>query len=451
MTNPNAANGSVADLADTLIRRARSAGADAADVLVVDQTSVTNDQRLGRTEKLERSESSDVGLRVFIGRQMAVASTTDRSPDALEALVDRAMAMARVVPEDAYGGIADPDQLTTEMPDLDQADPQEPAPGDLVVRAKAAEAAALAVDGVTNSQGASASWGRSAVHLAASNGFSGGYSMTRSSISVAVIAGSGTGMETDYDYTTAIHAGDLEDAEGVGRRAAERAVRRLGAEKLASQPLPVVYDPRVSSSLLRHLISAISGSAIARKTSFLLDQMGESVLADDLSVVEDPFLVRGLRSRPFDAEGLGPQSWRLIDQGRLTTWLLDLRSARQLGLAPTGHASRGTGGPPSPSPTNLWLDGKTVPRDDLLAGVGRGLYVTQLLGSSVSMVTGDYSRGASGFLIEDGEIAGPVNEVTIAGNLKDMFRAITAADDLERKTGIDAPTLRVDGMTVAGA
>ena len=451
MSNSNAANGPVAELADDLIRRARSAGADAADVLVVDQTSVTNDQRLGRTEKLERSESSDVGLRVFIGRQMAVASTTDRSPDALAALVDRALAMARVVPEDAYGGIADPDQLTTEVPDLDLADPQEPAPGDLVTRAKAAEAAALAVGGVTNSQGASASWGRSAVHLAASNGFSGGYSMTRSSVSVAVIAGSGTGMETDYDYTTAIHANDLEDAEAVGRRAGERAVRRLGAEKLASQPLPVVYDPRVSSSLLRHLVSAVSGSAIARKTSFLLDKMGESVLADDLSVVEDPFLVRGLRSRPFDAEGLGPRAWQLIDHGRLTTWLLDLRSARQLGLTPTGHASRGTGGPPSPSPTNLWLEGKTVPRDDLLAGVARGLYVTQLLGSSVSMVTGDYSRGASGFLIEDGEIAGPVNEVTIAGNLKDMFRAITAADDLERKTGIDAPTLRVDGMTVAGS
>lgn len=438
------------DLLSDLIGRAKRAGADSADAVLFDSMSLSLSQRLGQPERLERAEAGDLGLRVFIGKRMAMVSSSDRKPDALRELVERAVAMARSVPEDPFCGLADPDRIARDWPDLDLDDPREPSPETLIDRAKAVEEAALAVEGVTNSEGAEANWGRTRIAMAASNGFAGSYALSSRSLSVSVIAGTGTAMETDYDYTSAVYAEDLEDAATVGRRAGERAVRRLGARKAATTRVPVVYDPRIAGSLLRHLIGAISGPAIARGTSFLKDRMGDQVFAPGIRIVDDPHIRRGRRSKPFDGEGVPNRRHDIIEDGRLTTWLLDLRSARQLGLETTGHAARGTASPPGPSPTNLYLEPGARTPEDLIADIDQGFYVTQMMGSAVNGLTGDYSRGATGFWIENGKIAHPVSEVTVAGNLKDMFRRLEPANDLEFRTGIDSPTIRIDGMTVAG-
>lgn len=438
-------------LLDDLVARARRAGADAADAVLFEGVSLSHAQRLGRTEKLERSESYDLGLRVIIGKRQAIVSSNDRGADRFEELVDRAVAMARAVPEDPYCGLAASDAIARRWPDLDLVDPVEPAPEVLITRATAAEEAARAVPGVTNSEGAEASWGRSSVTLLASNGFAGSYAGTGHSVSVSVLAGEGTAMERDDDYTSAVHAADLRDPAAVGRKAGERAVRRLGARKVPTCQVPVVYDPRISASLLRHLVGAISGPAIARRTSFLLDKRGQRIFPAGITIIDDPHRRRGLRSKPFDAEGIPNRRRAIVEDGVLTTWLLDLASARQLGLETTGHASRGTSSPPGPSPTNLWLEPGAVTAGELIGDIDKGFYVTELMGMGVNGVTGDYSRGAAGYWIERGELAYPVSEVTVAGNLKDMFRHVTAASDLEFRTGVDAPTLRIDGMTVAGA
>ncbi len=434
-----------------VIARARRAGADAADAVLVEGTSMAHSQRLGKTEKLERSESYDLGLRVLFGKRQAIVSSNDRSASALGELVERAVTMARAVPEDPFCGIAEPDQIARDWPDLDTSDPEEPTPDALIARARAAEEAALAVAGVTNSEGAEASWSRAAVALAASNGFAGAYGDSGHSVSAAVLAGSGTGMERDYDYSSAVYAADLQDPAAIGKSAGERAVRRLGARKAATAKVPIVFDPRVSRSLVGHLIGAIVGPAIARGTSFLKDKLGERIFPAAISIIDDPHRRRGLRSKPFDGEGIANRRRAIIENGVLTTWLLDLRSARQLSLATTGHASRGTSSPPSPSPTNLWLEPGAVTAQELIGDIDRGFYVNELMGMGVNGVTGDYSRGAAGFWIENGKLAYPVSEVTIAGNLKSMFQELTAASDLEFKTGNDAPTLRVDGMMLAGS
>jgi PmbA protein len=438
-------------LLSDLIARAKKAGADATDAVLVEGTSLSHAQRLGKVEKLERAEGHDLGLRVLIGKQQAIVSSNDRSKEALDELVPRAIAMAKTVPEDPYCGIADPSQLAHDWPDLDLVDPEEPAPELLIMRAKEAEEAALAVPGVTNSEGAEASWGRSRVFLAASNGFAGSYSGTHHSVSAAVLAGTGTGMERDYDYSTAVWAADLIDPKEVGRSAGERAVKRLNAKKVATCQVPVVFDPRVAGGILRHLIGAISGPAIARGTSFLKDKLGQRIFPPGLRIIDDPHRKRGLRSKPFDGEGVKNERRAVVEDGVLQTWLLDLRSARQLGLKSTGHASRGTSGPPGPAPTNLYLEPGAVTAQELIGDIPQGFYVTELMGMGVNGVTGDYSRGAAGFWIENGAIAYPVSEMTIAGNLKEMFLHLTPANDLVFKTGSDAPTLRIDGMTVAGA
>ncbi len=436
-------------LAD-LIAKAKAAGADAADAVLFDAASLALSQRLGKPERLERAEAGDLGLRVFIGRRMAMVSSSDRRPDALAELVDRATAMARSVPEDPHCGLAEPDQLARDVADLDLSDPDEPTAERLIALARTAEEAALAVDGVTNSEGAEAHWSRTEIAMAASNGFAGGYAISGNSLAVSVIAGEGTAMETDYDYTTAVYAADMDDAAAIGRRAGDKVVARLGARKVDTARVPVVFDPRVAGGLLRHLTGAISGPSIARGTSFLKDAMGQQIFAPGIVVVDDPHRRRGLRSKPFDGEGVANRRHNIIEDGHLTTWLLDLRSARQLGLQTTGHAARGTASPPGPSSTNLYLEPGAQTPDALIGEIDRGLYVTQMMGMGVSQVTGDYSRGASGFWIEKGERVHPVNEVTIAGNLKDMFKALTPASDLTFRYGIDAPTLRIDGMTVAG-
>jgi PmbA protein len=385
------------------------------------------------------------GLRVLFGKRQAIVSSNDRSAEALAELVERAVTMARVVPEDPFCGIADPDQITRDWPDLDTCDPDEPAAETLIARAKAAEEAALAVPGVTNSEGAEASWSHATVALAASNGFAGSYDDSGHGVSAAVLAGTGTGMERDYDYSSAVYAADLQDPAAIGRSAGERAVRRLGARKAATAKVPIVFDPRVARSLLGHLVGAIVGPAIARGTSFLKDKLGERIFPASVTVFDDPHRQRGLRSKPFDGEGIANRRLAIIEKGVLTTWLLDLRSAT------TGHASRGTSSPPSPSPTNLWLEPGAVTAQELIGDIDRGFYVNELMGMGVNGVTGDYSRGAAGFWIEYGKLAYPVSEVTIAGNLKTMFQELTAASDLEFKTGSDAPTIRIDGMTLAGS
>jgi PmbA protein len=438
------------DLLSDLVARAKRAGADAADGIMAEGVGVSHAQRLGAIEKLERAEGFDLGLRVLIGRRQAIVASNDRSPQALEELVQRAVAMARAVPEDPYCGLADPDQIARDWPTLDSVDPDEPAPEVLIERAKRAEEAARAVPGVTNSEGAEAGWSFSRVAIVASNGFTGGYAGSGHSVSASVLAGEGDRMERDYDWTSAVYGSDLEDPAVIGRRAGERAVKRLGARRPETGKVSVVYDPRVSAGLIGHMIGAISGPSIARGTSFLKDKLGQQIFPAAITIIDDPHRRRGLRSKPFDGEGIPNRRRALVDKGVLTTWLLDLRSARQLGLASTGHAARGTSGPPSPSPTNLHMEPGALSPAALIADIKSGFYVTELMGSGVNGVTGDYSRGASGFWIENGAICWPVSEATIAGNLKDMYASLTAADDLVFRTGTNAPTLRVEGMTVAG-
>ncbi len=438
------------NLLTDLIAKAKAAGADAADAVAFRAASLSVAWRLGKTEGVERAEAEDLGLRVFVGRRQAVVSSTDSGAEALDELVERALAMARSVPEDPYCGLADEALLARAVPDLDLYDAQEPASESLLAAAEEAEDAARAVPGITNSEGAEASWGRSDVALAASNGFTGAYRTSSFSVVASVIAGKDTGMERDYDYATARHRDDLDSPADIGRRAGERAVERLGARKVESGHVPVVFDPRVSGGFARLLAGSISGASIARGTSFLKDKMEAQLFAPGIEVIDDPLRPRGLVSRPFDGEGVATQSRKLIDDGRLTTWLMDSRSARQLGLQSTGHASRGTSSPPSPSPSNLYMAPGAETPEALIGAIGNGFYVTEMMGMSFSGVTGDYSRGASGFWIEDGALAYPVSEVTVAGNLLDLFPRMTPADDLEFRFGVNAPTLRVDGMTVAG-
>jgi len=446
MTKPNPQ-----DVLDRLLRAAKSAGADAADALLVESVAANVSYRLGKLEEVERAESADLGLRVFVGQRIAFVSSTDFSTSALDALPARAVAMARLAPEDRFACLAPADRLARAFPALDLEDPHEPEPGILIERARAVEGAALAVPGVTNSEGGGASFHRNAIAFASSEGFLGRYAATSHGIGVAVLAGEGAGMQMDHDSVSARHAADLEGAEAVGRRAGKRAVARLNPRKAKSQRLPVVYAPRVANGLLGHLASAISGGAIARGVSFLKESMDKKVFSGGVRVIDDPHRLRGLRSKPFDGEGVANHRRALIDDGVLTSWLLDCASARQLGLATTGHAARGTGGPPAPSPTNLYMEAGRLTPEALTADIAEGFYVTDLMGMGVNMVTGDYSRGASGFWIENGALAGPVAEVTIAGNLKDMFANLTPASDLEFRYGINTPTLRVEGMTIAGA
>ncbi|MEE8351831.1 MAG: metallopeptidase TldD-related protein [Rhodospirillales bacterium] len=438
------------DLLDGLIGMSSKAGADAADAIFVEGVSMSLGIRLGKQEHLERSEGADIGLRVFVGQRQAIVSSSDTSDDALQELVERAIAMARSVPEDGFAGLADPSQLATEFPDLEICDDEEPATETLNDRAKRAEEAALAVPGITNSEGANASWGFSRMAVAASNGFARARSGSRHSISASVLAGTGTDMEREYDFASTVYGEDLRSPEDIGRSAGEKTIRRLNARKAQTASVPVLYDPRVANSLVGHLASAINGSSVARGTTFLKDSLKDKIFPEAVTIVDDPHMRRGLRSKSFDAEGVATQSLDIIKDGVLTTWILDLRSARQLALETTGRASRGTSSPPSPSTTNLYMQAGSLSPEELMADIKDGLYISELMGMGVNGVTGDYSRGASGFWIENGTLAYPVNEVTIAGNLTDMFAHITAADDLEFRYGTNAPTLRVDGMTVAG-
>jgi PmbA protein len=437
-------------LIEDLVARARAAGADAADAVLVSSTSLGVTRRLGRTEQLERSESRDLGLRVFVGNRAAIVSSTTVDPAGFARLAERAVDMARIVPEDPYAGLAS-EARPPENLFLDTDDAQEPDAAALIARASAAEEAALAVPGITNSEGAEAGYSRAIITLVTSAGFAGTYARTSHSVSATALAGEGTAMQRDYDYSSAVHLADLEDPATLGRTAAEKALARMNPTRPRTAKLSVVYDPRVSSSLLGHLMGAINGSSIARGTSFLKDKLGQRIFAPGITVRDDPRRVRGLRSRPFDGEGVPTAARAIIEDGMLTTWLLDSRTARQLGMTTTGHAARGTGSPPSPSPSNLWLEPGSMSPAELMADIKEGLYITEMMGSAINGITGDYSRGASGFMIRDGALAEPVAEITIAGNLLDMFLRMVPANDLRFRRGTDAPTIRIDDMTLAGA
>jgi PmbA protein len=433
------------DLLSQLLDRARAAGADTAEASVSNSISVNVTRRLGRTEHLERSERHGLDLTVYVGRRSASVSSTEVAAAGFAQLAERAVAMARVVPEDPYGGLAEEAQTVDAAP-LELHDSTEPSTEALIVRAAAAEDAALAVPGITNSEGGEAGYGRSEFLLATSAGFLGGYARTSHSVSAVALAGSGTGMQRDYDFHSATFLADLDDPAVIGRSAGERAIARLNPTRPATARVPVVFDPRVSSSLIGHLAGAISGASIARGTSFLKDSLGQRLFAPGIMLHDEPRRLRGARSKPFDSEGVPTANATLIDDGVLTTWLLDSRSARQLGLRTNGHSNGG-----APGLSNAYLAAGSLSPAELMADITEGLYVTELMGSGVNGLTGDYSRGCAGFMIRNGALAEPVAEITIAGNLKTMFAALVPASDLQFRRAVDAPTVRIDGMTLAGA
>ncbi len=437
-------------LASDAVAQARKLGADSADALAIDGRSTEISMREGSIEKLEQAEAREVGLRVFIGQSSAMISGSVLTADAIRRLAETAVAAARLAPPDPFAGLAAAELLAASAENLDLVSDTLPDAAHLKDLSLRAERAALGVKGVSKSGGAGASASDNAVALVTSNGFARGYRKTSCGVSVSAIAGDGTAMERDYDYSAAIHFGDLRSPEEVGLEAGRRAIRRSNPRKLDSQAVPVIFDRRVASSLVGHLVGAINGASITRGTSFLKDRLGQKVLAAELNIVDDPLRRRGLASRPFDGEGLSVCRRKIVDNGMLTSWVLDLRSARQLGLPPTGQGSRGLNSPPGPATSNLHMEPGTVTPDELRRTMRRGLYVTELIGMGVNLITGDYSRGASGFWIEDGELAYPVSEITIAGNLKDMLLSITPASDLEFRSSTNAPTCLVEGLTIAG-
>lgn len=442
------------NLLQELIQKAKKRGASDADALLVRGDSMSYSLRHGHPEKIERSEDASIGLRVFDGQRQAMASSSDLTPEGLDTLLDRALSMAKYVPVDPYCGLASEDLVFKGIPPcVDSYDSWTPELQDLVSWSKEAEECALDEHGITNSNGADASWGTNELAIVATNGFAQVRKGSGFSMSVCVVAEDSNGlMERDYDYTSAVYKSDLRSPQDIGKKAAHKTLQRLGARRLKSCEAPVIFDPRVGRSLLGILASAINGSAIARGTSFLKDSMGEEIFNPHIIIKDNPLLKRGLSSKPFDGEGLACTPRTFIDHGHLTSWVMDLRSARQLGLQSTGHASRGLSSPPGPSVTNFYLEPhETAPSaEDLIKSIGSGFYVTETIGSGTNLVTGDYSVGASGFWVENGEIMFPVNEVTIASNLKEIFKNMMAANDLEFTSSINVPTIIVPEMVIAG-
>ncbi|MCG3268578.1 TldD/PmbA family protein [Yoonia sp. I 8.24] len=443
----------LSNLTQQLLDAARRAGADSADAIAVDGTSVSIDVRAGALEHAERSEGVDIGLRVLVGQRQACVSSSDTKPDTLVQVAVRAVAMAKEAPEDPYAGLADAAQLATDLETarLELFDPSdEPSPAALQDAAARAEAAALRNQDISQVQSASAGYSRRRIHLAASNGFSAGYARTDSGLSCVAISGTGAAMERDYDYDSRVFYTDLRDADEIGTIAAARAVERAGARKPKTGAYPVLFDERIASGLIGHLLQATNGMMIARGSSWLRDALGEQVLPKGLSVIEDPHRARVTGSKLFDAEGLPTSQRAIVDDGMLTGWTLDLATARKLGLQSTANAARGTGAPPDPSLTNVSLTQGTQSRDDLIKQMGTGLLVTSMIGSTINPNTGDYSRGASGFWVENGEITYAVNECTVAGNLRDMLMSIIPANDGRGHLSRVVPSLLVEGLTLAG-
>jgi PmbA protein len=449
---------SLEELSHTLLQIAKRSGADEADTIAVQGTSVHIDVRAGALEQAERSEGIDIGLRVLVkdadGWRQSCVSSSDTSNSTLEAMAERAIAMAKAAPLDPYAGLAAADMLagTNNADGLELFDPTpEPDPEALQNDAQMVEDAALSHDGISQVQSASAGYSLRDIHLATSGGFTGGYKRSDRAVSCVAIAGTGADMERDYDGDSRIFQSDLRPADDIGNTAATRARARMGARKPPSGAYPVLYDERVSSTLIGHLIAAVNGSSIARGSSWLRDALGSQVLPSALSVIEDPHRVRIPGSRYFDAEGLATQRRAIIEDGILTGWTLDLATGRKLDMQSTANAARGTSAPPSPSSWNLELTQGQQSRSDLISGMGTGLLVTSMIGSTINPTPGDYSRGAAGLWIENGEIAYAVNECTIAGNLRDMLMHITPANDARTHLSRVVPSILVEGMTLAGS
>lgn len=436
---------------DFLLSQAKNKGAQKADAICYHAEGLSMACRVGKLETLERTEGCDFGLRVFDGQKQAIASTSDPSEEGLRKLVDRVMGMLSVVPEDPFCGLPDLAEFAKEIPTLDIYDSQIPSEDDLLERAKKAEEAALSVKGISNSEGAESSWGRAQIYLANSEGFAGSYESSYHGVSACVVAGEGTGMERDYDYASSVYEKDLKTAEEIGLSAAQKTLRRLNPESMKTTKTNIVFDPRVSNSLLGHLASAINGASVAKGVTFLKDKMNKIIFPQNITIIDDPHKQKALSSKPFDGEGVANKKRVIIENGELQTWLLDSRSARQLNLKTTGHASRGTSSLPSPSTTNFYCEKGVLSQEELIRQIGQGVYITELIGFGVNGVTGDYSRGATGFLIENGEITKPVSGLTIAGNLLDMYSRMQIANDLEFKYSTNAPTIAVENMTVAGS
>ena len=438
------------DIARDLVARARKLGATDADAMAVEQSNVSVSIREGAVEDLERSEATGVGLRVFAGKSSAIISGSVLTSESLQKLAERALAMAKAAPPDEFCGLADPSQLAKGDIDLDLVSETEPSVDQLKAMAIEAEQHALAVKNVSKSIGSGASATNYFVALASSNGFSRSYRRTGYGLSASVISGEGLTMERDYDGTSANHFSDLESPEKIGRTAGERVVAKINPQKLTSRSATVIFDRRVASSLLGHLAGAINGSSIARGVSFLKDDLEKQIFKSNINIIDDPLRMRGPASRSFDGEGLAVQRRALIDKGVLTGWVLDLRSARQLGMTPTGQGSRGMASQPSPSTSNVHLEPGEQSPAEMMKAVGSGLLITEFIGASINSSTGDYSRGASGFWFENGEIAYPVSEITVAGNLKDMFMSLVPANDLIFRGATNAPSCLIEGMTIAG-
>ena len=438
-------------LISQLLDAAGAAGADGADAGMSRSEGTSVTVRLGKVESSERSEDIGAALRVFIGKRNASVSTSQLDSDSIVELAERAVAMARVAPEDPYVRLATAEEVASTLPEIDLYDDAVPAVEHLTETATAVEAAALSNDGITNSEGGSASHGEAHIMIATSNGFSANYKRSSQGFSAVVIAEKDGAMERDYDYSAAVYGADLHAPEDVGNSAAKRTLSRLGPQKPPTGQFPVIYDQRVSGSIVGTLASAINGAAIARGTSFLKDSMGEQVTSAGLTFIDDPLRPRGMASRLFDGEGLPVARRAMVEDGVLKSWFLDIASATKLGLKPNGQAARGMGSAPSPGSSNFYLENGDLSLEALIAEIDEGFLVTEMMGSSVDMITGDYSRGAGGFWISGGKVSHPVSEATIAGNLKDMFKAITRANDIDMRKSTAAPSLRIDGMTVAGS
>jgi PmbA protein len=440
------------DIAAKLLSTAKAKGADAADLVIAHEQSLSVMRRHQKPEAVERAESFDIGLRVFVGHKSAIVSSTYNNMAHLTDMAEKAIAMARAVPDDEYAGLADPALLadTKNLPALDLYDPTILTPDEMVKMADEMEEAALAQKNITNSDGAECQFGHSEMMIATSHGFQGHATSSSYSLSVSVIAGADDDMQTGYEFDAKAHFADLLPAATIGRLAGRDAAEKLNPRKVKTQKTTVVYDPRVSGSLLSHLASALNGANIARGTSLLKDKMGARIFRPELFIFDDPLLPRGDRSQPFDGEGVLQQKRAIIENGKITSWFLDTASAKKLGLTSTGHAARGTSSPPSPRPTNFYLKPGSITHDEMIASITSGFLVTDLIGSSINMLTGDYSRGASGFWIENGKIAYPVAEVTIADNLIDMWARLIPASNLTHRYGIDAPSLMIEDMMIAG-
>ncbi len=434
-----------------LITQAKKAGATDADAIFLDSTSVGVQVRNGQVEELERSEVKTVGLRVFIHKKVSTVSTTDLQSQNIEKLVEQAIAMAKILPEDPYAELPTPSKKTYINPkDLDLYDVSEQSTKEMLEQAKETEAAALNIKGITNSMGGRYNYEKTAMILANSKNFFGTYQRTSYALSVCVLAGSGTDMQRDYDYHSTVHLKDLESPDLIGKRAAQKTLAKLNPIKPKTGIFPVIFHPRVANSILSHLADAVNGHAIAKGSSFLKDKMGEFIFPKEITIIDNPYKIKGFASRPFDAEGLYPEELKLVESGKIANWLLDSHTARQLNLQSNGHATRGPSSPPTPTPTNLYaLPGQETPQE-LMQDISEGIYITELIGSSVNMVTGDYSRGASGFMIRNGQIAEPIMEFTLASNLKDMFAKVRVANDLEFRYTVNSPTLRIDEISIAG-